>query len=401
MPLSGPVRVLALTGLVRAVAFGFLLTVSVLYGTQFIGLSAQQAGLSMTVAAACGALGGIPAGRAADAFGARGTAVVLGVAQGCAGLFFVLADTFAGFVLAASLAVGCQSASEAVRGALVASLVEGEGRVRARAFLHAVANAGMSLGAVGGGVALESHSRTVLLAAFGTCGLLFALAGAGCARLPPTPAVPRPARLPASGMLKDAPFVLFTVLNVLLVMNDGLLTVVLPLWIAERTDAPLGVYSAILVLNTACVVLFQVRASRGTARLAGGVRALRRSGLLLAACCVLFLAASGRPAGWAVVLLLAGALVHAVGELVYSAGSWSMAFALAPDHAQGQYQGVFTTSIHLGGMVAPVLGTALILGVNEQVGWLVFALLFATAGLLAPVVSRLAARGAVSAPSPL
>ncbi|MGW8379834.1 MFS transporter [Streptomyces sp. ODS28] len=385
----GPVRTLAAAESARATGFGFLLSVGVLYATRTVGLSAQQAGLAMTVAAACGTVAGPLAGRVADACGARPTAVVLGVLQGAAALAYAVTANMAAFVAAASAAIAFHAASETVYGALVANTVEGPGRVRARAALHAVTNAGMSLGAALGGLVLQLDSGTAYATAFLVCGALLAAAGLGCLRLPRTAPVPRPAHVPARGVLRDRPFVLFAALNVLLVMNDGLLTVVLPLWIAEHTAAPVSVYSAILVLNTLGIVLLQVRASRGTARLAGGVRALRRSGVLLGACCAVFALASGRPAGWAVAVLLAGAVVHLAGELLYSAGSWSLVFALAPEHAHGRYQGFFNASIQLGGMAAPVLGTTLVLG-RAPYGWLAFALLFLLAGAAAPAVARLA-----------
>jgi dipeptide/tripeptide permease len=174
-------------------------------------------------------------------------------------------------------------------------------------------------------------------------------------------------------------------------MNDSLLTVVLPIWIAQRTNAPVAVYSAIVILNTIMVVLFQVRASRGASDAAGGALALRRAGILLAACCALFALAAGQPPWVAAAILLAGAAVHVLGELLYSAGSWALSFELAPEHAQGQYQGVFNMSIQLAGTVTPVLATVLIFNLGWP-GWLAFAAVLLAAGLSAPAITRWAAR---------
>jgi hypothetical protein len=200
-------------------------------------------------------------------------------------------------------------------------------------------------------------------------------------------------------VLRDRPYAAVSLLNAVLVMNGGILVVALPIWISQRTTAPVELYSAILLVNTVAVVLFQVRASEGSADVGGGGRALRRSGVLLGGCCVLFAVASG-PSRWvAVAVLLAGALVHVLGEMLYSAGSWSLAYGLAPDHAQGQYQGLFGMSTQLGQMVTPLAVTTLIISLGRP-GWLVFALVLVAAGLAAPGVAGWAERARQSPDTP-
>ena len=46
-------------------------------------------------------------------------------------------------------------------------------------------------------------------------------------------------------------------------LNMPLLSLVIPLWIVQRTEAPTWTVSALLVLNTLSVVLFQVRVAGG------------------------------------------------------------------------------------------------------------------------------------------
>jgi len=391
VPPPGPVRVLAVSGLARTIGFGTMVSIAVLYFTRAVDIPAERVGLGMTIAAACGMVTSILAGHAADRFGARDTAILLVTVQGVAVSCYGLAGDFLSFVVAVSVVISCHSSAEAARGALVAGVVEPAKRVTTRALLHSVTNVGISLGAVAGGVALHFDTRAVYVGMLVGCGVLFAGSGLVYLRLPTVERVPRPANRPRWEVLRDRPFVLFVALNALLVMHDGLATVVLPLWIAERTDAPVTVYAAILLLNTIMVVLFQVRASRNSTDVAGGVRALRRSGILLAGCCALYALAAGQPAWLAAVLLLAGGAVHVFGELLHSAGSWALAFDLAPEHAHGQYQGVFNMSIQLGGVLTPVLGTALVMGAGWP-GWVVLAAVLLGAGLAAPVVAGWAAR---------
>jgi MFS family permease len=387
IPPSGPVRILAVGGLARTTGFGILISVSALFFTRSVGISAGQVGLGMTIAAACGMLASVLAGHAADLIGARNTAIVIVIVQGFAVSAYALVGGFVGFVVAVSLVISCHSAAESARGALVAGVVSPDGRVKARAHLQQVTNLGISIGAIAGGFALHYDTRDVYIGLLFACGVLFSGSGLVFLLLPQVPPVVKPASGPRWEVLRDRPFALFALLNALLVMNDGLLTVVLPLWIAQRTNAPVSVYSAILLLNTVMVVLFQVRASKGASDVRGGARALRRSGVLLAACCALFALAAGQPAWLGAAILVAGGIVHVLGELVYSAGSWALAFELAPEHAQGQYQGVFNMSIQLGGMIAPLVGTVLILG-GGWAGWLVFAAVLLTAGLAAPAAAR-------------
>jgi MFS family permease len=391
VPPPGPVRILAVSGLARTIGFGTMVSIAVLYFTRAVDISPERVGLGMTIAAGCGTVTSVLAGHAADRFGARDTAILLVTVQGVAVSCYGLVGGFLPFVIAVSVVISCHSSAEAARGALVAGIVEPEKRVTTRALLHSITNIGISLGAVAGGIALHVDTRAVYVGMLIGCGVLFAGSGLVYLRLPTVERVPRPADGSRWEVLRDRPFVLFIALNTLLVMHDGLTTVVLPLWIAERTDAPVTVYAAILLLNTVMVVLFQVRASRNSADVAGGVRAMRTSGVLLAGCCALYALAAGQPAWLAVVVLLAGAAVHVFGELLQAAGSWALAFDLAPEHAHGQYQGMFNMSIQLGGVLTPVVGTALVMGAGWP-GWLVLAAVLLGAGLAAPVVAGWAAR---------
>jgi MFS family permease len=191
--------------------------------------------------------------------------------------------------------------------------------------------------------------------------------------------------------LRDRPFLAFTVLDGLMSMHFGLLNIALPLWIADHTTAPHWFISACMLVNTVTVVLFQVRASRGTEELPGAARAARRAGVVIAVACALFAASAGVPTPVAVALLLAGALVHVVGELWHAAAGWGISFGLAPAQAQGQYQGAYGMGMQLGGMVAPVVVTSLAVGWGAP-GWLVLGGLFLVLGALVPPVVRWAAR---------
>jgi len=139
------------------------------------------------------------------------------------------------------------------------------------------------------------------------------------------------------------------------------------------------------------VVLFQVRVSRGIGTVREGARATTKAGFVLAGACVVF-AASGYGGPWiAVGLLVLGALVQVGGELLQASGSWAIGFGLAPDDAQGQYQGLYNTGFSLSAMLAPAVLVALVVTLGWP-GWLILGVVFVVTGLLVPPAAAWALR---------
>ena len=101
----------------------------------------------------------------------------------------------------------------------------------------------------------------------------------------------------------------------------------------------------------------------------------------------------------ACVLLGVGALLHAFGEIRQAAGSWTIVFDLAPDHAQGQYQGTYKMGGDIGKMFAPAVFTWLIIG-HGALGWVVLAVAYAVLGAAVPAVVALGGRSAASTKDP-
>jgi hypothetical protein len=140
--------------------------------------------------------------------------------------------------------------------------------------------------------------------------------------------------------------------------------------------------SAVLLLNTLAVMLWQVRVSRTAAGLHGASILVRRSGVVMLVSCAVFALSGADVPGWvAAGILLAAAALQVVGEMMQSAGAWEISFALAPAHQQGQYQGFFGTGLAVARMLGPVLLTTLIIGWGA-VGWLLLGGLFLLAGLV-------------------
>ncbi|MER7399448.1 MFS transporter [Streptomyces sp. NPDC000151] len=392
VPPPGVVRVLTVSNLARTVGNGFLLSVSVLYFIRAVHVPAAQVGLGLTVSAVLGMAVSIPAGQLSDRLGSRTASIAFGVLQGVLVCGYAPAAGFAGFLVVVSLAAMADSASTAARGALIADALPPGERVRARAYLQSVINVGLSGGTLLGGVALTADSRTVYTAMLLGAGALFVLGGLSCLALPVSAPAATSQGERARHVLRDVPYLAVSALNAVLVLGtDALLTAALPIWIADRTDAPVSVYAAIMFLNTAMCVLFQVRLSRGAEDVRGGARAMRRSGLVLALACGIFALSAGQPAWVAVGCLLVGAVVQVIGEMLHSAGSWALSYDLAPAQAHGQYQGLFGLTQRAGAAVTPALTTALLIGWGSA-GWLVFAAVLLAGGLATPAVAHWAER---------
>ena len=391
LPDPGPARALTFASFPSSIGRGLFITASVVFFTKSVGLSPLQVGTGLTIAACIGLLAGVPMGHLADRIGPRTMTIVFGlVVAGVINLYF-LVSTWPLFVAVASLVSVGQSAFQASRGALIAGSVPSEQRVRTRAYLRVVTNVGWMVGSPLAGLALFFDTDAAYASVIAATGAVTALGALLYLRVPPVTPQHASKRESISAALRDRPYVALTVLNAVLTIHFGITNVAIPLWVLERTEAPAWVLSALFVVNTIMIVTLQVRTSRGSATVPGAARAQRLGGLLLAGACILYALSAGWPAWAAAAILVAGAAVHAFGELHMAAGGWGLSYELAPDHAQGQYQGLYNTGFQVADIVAPAVLSVAVIGLGWP-GWVLMAACFATAGLLVPAAARWAVR---------
>ncbi|MDP9847472.1 MFS transporter [Streptosporangium lutulentum] len=382
MPFSGPSRTLALAQLANSVGDGAYYVCSALYFVRMVGLSPTRIGFGLTLGWAVGAVAGVPLGHLADRRGPRGTAVLLAVATGTAVGSFLFVRSFVPFVVVACLYASCQCGLAAVRQALLAELVDRARRTEIRSYLQATVNAGLAIGAALGGAALSADTEEAYLAVLAMDAVSFLLSALVLLRLPAVP--PSPATAPgepAPAVLRDRPYALVSLLNMITLLNMPLLSLVIPLWIVQRTEAPAWTVSALMVLNTLGVVFFQVRVARRVTDLTTASRSVRRAGMvMLVACAAFALSAAGSSAWVAGAVLLVAACLQVFGEMLQGSGAWEIGFDLAPPGRQGQYQGFFGTGAAIARMLGPLLLTTLIVTWGAP-GWLLLGGLFLGAGL--------------------
>ncbi|MFD9905927.1 MFS transporter [Streptomyces sp. NPDC059063] len=385
LPDPGPQRVIAASNFVYTVGSGLYLTAGVLYFTQAVHLPASQVGLGLGIAGVVSLAVGIAVGHLADRRGARGVYAATLVVQALATAAFVLADSFWPFVLAVGTATGAKAAGLAARSPLIRHY-GGDRPQRFRAYLRAVTNVGISLGALLAGWAVQVDTLTAYQLLVVGNAFAFAAAAAILVLLPPVAPAPA-ARGPRWLALRDRPYLLLTALDGIMAIQFKVLTLAIPLWLVAATTAPRWLVSGTLVVNTVLVIALQVRASRSVDSPAAGGRAYRRSGVAFLLSCALISLSAGLPAWAAVTLLMGAVVIHTVGELWHSAAGFEVSFALAPDHATGQYLGVFGLGAGLAEAVGPGLLISLCVTWGRP-GWYVVGALFALTGLAAPLAVR-------------
>ncbi|WP_371521119.1 MFS transporter [Kitasatospora sp. NBC_01300] len=399
------VRRLAGLTLVNTMGSGLSMSVAVLFFTRVLGLSAAQLGLGLTAAGLCGVVASVPAGRAADRWGARPVLVVLVAAQAVGTAGYTLVHSYPAFVVLACGVSAVDRGAAAVRNALYAEVLPPDRRVAGRAYLRVVTNVGICLGTALGAIALQVDTRPAYLTAILADAASFAVVAVLFHRLPvlahAAPVAPRVGpeadgagrgkrRNPA---LRDGPFLVVTVLNAVLALQFAVLEVGVPLWIIHDTEAPRITVAGTLIVNTLLVIALQVRATRGTEDRSTAARLCGRGGLLLAASCLVIGLAHGLPAIVAALVVLGGIALQSLGEVFGQAGGWALSYDLAGERDHGAYQGVYNAGSAAAMMAGPALVSTAVIGFGLA-GWVVLGAVLAAAGLaMGPAVRWAGRRG--------
>jgi MFS-type transporter involved in bile tolerance (Atg22 family) len=370
--------------MVMSLGQGLWMALGAIYAVTFLHLTPSQLGISVSVAAATALAVSVPLGHMADRTGPRTVQMWSFLVLTPLTVTLLFVSDFWPYLIVVSAQAIAYRAGRSARKAMLASLIPSADRVRVLAYVRAASNASVSVGACLAGLTLAVGSRAGYQAAVLIIALCFLLTGVLTVREPrvrPLPATEGP----ALGVLRDRPFLTFAILDGLLTTHAVLLDVVLPLWVLHHTGAPRWMSAAILLVNTILVVAIQTRAVRDTHTLTDAARASLQGAGCVAVACVLFAASSGAALVPACMILLTGAVVHAFGEVRHAAGSWSIAFNLAPDEAQGQYHGMHAVGADIGKMFAPAAFTWLVLE-HGAVGWMVLAMGFTVLGVATPTI---------------
>lgn len=414
--LSDPVlRALVTATVVSRVGRGVFLAVTVLFFTQIIGLSAAQAAIVLAVSSGCGVVASLLGGWLADRWSARRIAFAFELAGGVLLAAYAFVGDFVSALLLASLAGFFDSLGHSARSAIIARGFAPDRRVHARAVLRTVTNVAIAVGSGIGAIALAVGTPEAYRIVIACAGAICAVGSLPLLRL--TASVDAPARARVATLRtetgsidthataaasaerrdwnrrspwRDPRYLLLCALSAIFGMQFGVAELGVPLWITENTNAPEATFAVLLIINTALVVLFQVRASRGThdVRVAGRVTFI--AGWLMVAACLIYALAAGMPAWAAIVILIVAMIAHTFAEILSQAGAWGLSFELADPVRAGAYQGVFGMGFSLGALASPIVvnATAITFGLA---GWAMLAGIFLASAVGIWAIARRAA----------
>ena len=387
IPLDPQLRVLAIGAFATRFGSGAVMTTSAIYFTRHQGFTPAEVALAVSVAAAAALLAALPAGHLGDTRGPREVLVWLMVALAFATPLPVLASSPWSLAVLLGAEAALASSVNAVRNGVIAQVGIGGQGVRFKAYLRAVTNSAIALGSVVGGIALALDTRAAYVTAFVLAGVLAAFAAWNGTRLAHLPAYRRAAGEPRLGVLRDLPFVAVVVSTSLFSVHFVAAEFGLALFISQSTLAPQVMVAVLMLVNTVAVAAFQVRLSRRADSVTTGGRAMVRGGLLIAIGFTVMGLADGSSATVAVAVLLVGACVHVVGEMIGSGGQWALQMGLAPHEQQGQYQGFTSLGFALMNVIGPPLVTLLCVH-GGRTGWIAMGAIVLGSGIAAQVLGR-------------
>jgi MFS family permease len=366
-------RVFSLMLFIDALGTGSLYSTIVIYVNKEYRISAAEIGAGLAIASVVALAGAVPSGRAGDRYGHREMIIIWSVTRGVLYLVLLAVQGFVGFVVTMSLIKLAEVSATPCRRAYLTHLVGSQRRVVVNGYNRSVFNLGLAFGGALAAVCLVVSTISVIrwLIVFNAVSyFVAALAGLLLPRFHSEPAPER-----ASRRVSDWRYLAASMLWGTNLFQNDVLAVVLPLWIVLNTDAPPAIAATVLVVNTAVVVLFQVRASRGITTLDSAWTATLRYGVAFLAACVVCLFSDNTPAVVAAALLIVGTIAFSIGELWASAAGWLLSYNLADPDRQGEYLGMWQLGSSAVSVVGPALVAVLVLQ-GGAVGWVALGLIF-------------------------
>ncbi|MFJ7269928.1 MFS transporter [Streptomyces sp. NPDC099050] len=419
LPASRSGRVIAAGAAVDAIAVGMFLAAATLYFVGFVGIPAVAVGGALTAANVLGLLSPAPFGALAGRCGALPVYVGLTLARAAGFAAYAFVDGYAGYFAVTCLITAATRAAMPLLQVVVGELEPEDQRTRTMASLRAVSNIGMTAGFLLAAVVQAAHSRAAFCALFVFNGVAFVavallIRSAGRGAGVPAPAAPRPADGPVAPMpppvpereagagaprspYRDRRFLVAALANAVLLLNDSVLFILVPLWMTERAGLPQGASSVVLAVNTVLTVVLQVYVARFARGAAKALRLLRLACVPLVLSCALFAVAEGTGAGTGIGIALAAVVLAVValtvGENLHAVAAWELSYEMAPARSRPQYLSLFSMGMSAQLIVGPFLMTAFVLPAGP-VGWLAVAALF----LVATAVFCTAARPFATVP---
>ncbi|NYE38520.1 MFS family permease [Nocardioides cavernae] len=376
------------------VGSGLFMPITLLYFVAMTDLSLVQIGSAMSLSALLTMPGAFVIGSLVDRFGPRRMMLVGNLVQAVGMVAYLWADSLLAVALWTTLLnIGRQSFWGSFGNVVTAISAPGE-RELWFGFLQAVRNLGYSIGGVLAGIALQIGTDTAYQAVVVINAVTFVVAFVLLLDVPDHRAV-SPEGAPVEGwatVLRDRAYLRLVMGQLGFVSGMMVLNFALPVYVAETIDLPGWVVGAIFTLNTAMVGLGQGLVVR---RMTGQLRH-RMMGLaqvVFVASYAMFVLAGWLPVWLAVTVMLVGAAVYTIGELVGGPVLSATAAEAAPDHLRGRYLGLFQLSWGIGGAVTPIAFTWLLERGPTTIWWVLALVAVVSAAYLQGLPRTLPAAG--------
>jgi MFS family permease len=402
-PLAGR---LSVQSVLYAVGDGTFMTASAVFFTQIVGLSAAQVGLGITVAGVVSFVVAVPAGKLADRIGPQRMWALGAVGTSAMYAVWPFIDGFAAFLVMSVVLEAVNSSGGAGRGAYVLDALPRNERVKGQAYMYSAMNLGFTAGAALGGVALAFDNNDVVRSLPWLTAAVMLLNAVWITRLPTAAHQKRPSALEAvvEGALEDAAndrqvpgalrnfgYLTTSFFSGVLMTNQVLLNIVIPLWLVEETDAPRVLLAWLFGTNTVMCIFLPMAAARRVHDVSTALWATRISSVFFVVSCLITLVTHDT-VGWVTIALVWLGHVTVTGaELYLSAASWAFESELSDPDRRGEYQGAGNLGGTLGFVWAPAVYTYLAMEWGGP-GWLVIAGIVVVAVVLIHPSSRAAQR---------
>jgi len=300
---------------------------------------------------------------------------------------YAFASSFSAFLVVVALLAVSERGSQGVRQALSLSVLPSDKRVKVRAFMATAFNVGAASGAALAGtiIQIDTHSAYGVLAL--SVGAALGLVSILTTFLPAVPSASSPATKRFGIALGDKPFVAVTTLQGILSLHTSIFSIAVPLWIVNNTQAPGLMVGALAILNTVLCVMLQVRFSARSETVAGASRTAVTGGVAVLVASVAFALSASVSSTMSIALLTVGMIGLTFGELWISASAWGMAFGLAREDSQGQYQSLFALGATGQDAVGPLIITFGVLAAGQS-GWIILGLGYLTVALVLLPVAK-------------
>jgi len=375
-------RIMATAHLADSIGSGLFLTISTLFFTRTVGLSTTEVGAGLSIAGIVGVLCPIPLARWADRRDQRRVVGLFNVIQAASFAGLAWARSFPVFLIAVCVVAGAERATRPVLAALVGN-ISGGAKYQITAFVRMAGNAGFGIGALIAVAVVQIGTASAFIAVLYVNAVSFLAVAVLVQRLDRAP----PASPSGRRMLGSWNYISLGGVSGLLGVHSSLLAIGLPLWILYRTSVSHVAIALVLITDTLLVTLLQARAGAKVDTIPGAVHTMALAATAIAASCLVIMTS-----GWlrplpGLLVIVAGAVLLAFGEMFQQAGAWGLGYLLAPSNTQAQHLAAFSLGYNVQEVVGPYLVTALCVTVGTG-GWIALAVMAVALGGLVPALTR-------------